>query len=63
MGDVQDKRYGPMVYGRLRDQWRKTKSSWGAKSKVSMTKFSVLILFGWIHSVIYWDDLLVGHVY
>ena len=42
MGDVQDKRYGPMVHGRLRDQWRKRKSSWGTKSKVSMTKFSYL---------------------
>ena len=23
VGDVKDRRYGPMVYGRLRDQWRK----------------------------------------
>ena len=53
VGDVQDKRYGPMVYGRLRDQWRKRKISWGTNNKVSMTKFSLLSLFVWIRSVIY----------
>ena len=46
VGDVQDKGYGPMVYSRLRDQWRKMKSSWGTKSKVSMMKFFLLSLFG-----------------